>query len=168
MRVLMIGAGGVGGVVAHKLTQVPEVFTDILLASRTKSRVDALAAELSRPVETAQVDADRWRNNLYLRSLNRTGHWSGRRILTSHLWQPKITRINVFQESARTAEFRLAKLKTSLCKRQVTMLFGTGNGYIEQTAFFLQSSHRIHTHGAWEQVFFQTHYKYILEFQPLG
>ncbi|MBQ9693944.1 MAG: saccharopine dehydrogenase NADP-binding domain-containing protein, partial [Kiritimatiellae bacterium] len=35
MRVLMIGAGGVGGVVAHKLTQVPEVFTDILLASRT-------------------------------------------------------------------------------------------------------------------------------------
>jgi saccharopine dehydrogenase (NAD+, L-lysine-forming) len=58
MRVLMIGAGGVGGVVAHKLTQVPEVFTDILLASRTKARVDALAAELSRSVETAQVDAD--------------------------------------------------------------------------------------------------------------
>jgi saccharopine dehydrogenase (NAD+, L-lysine-forming) len=58
MRVLMIGAGGVGGVVAHKLCQVPEVFTDILLASRTKSRVDALAAELSREVETAQVDAD--------------------------------------------------------------------------------------------------------------
>lgn len=58
MRVLMIGAGGVGGVVAHKLTQVPEVFTDILLASRTKARVDALAAELPTPVETAQIDAD--------------------------------------------------------------------------------------------------------------
>lgn len=58
MRVLMIGAGGVGGVVAHKLAQVPEVFTDILLASRTKARVDALAAELPCPVETAQVDAD--------------------------------------------------------------------------------------------------------------
>ena len=58
MRVLMIGAGGVGSVVAHKLAQVPEVFTEILLASRTKARVDALAAELPRPVETAQVDAD--------------------------------------------------------------------------------------------------------------
>ena len=58
MRVLMIGTGGVGGVVAHKLAQVPEVFTDILLASRTKSRADALAAGLPRPVQTAQVDAD--------------------------------------------------------------------------------------------------------------
>src|SRR5574344_2358517 len=58
MRVLMIGAGGVGSVVAHKLAQVPEVFSEILLASRTKARVDALAAELGRPVQTAQVDAD--------------------------------------------------------------------------------------------------------------
>src|SRR5574344_1686155 len=58
MRVLMIGAGGVGSVVAHKLAQVPEVFSEIMLASRTKARVDALAAELGRPVQTAQVDAD--------------------------------------------------------------------------------------------------------------
>jgi saccharopine dehydrogenase (NAD+, L-lysine-forming) len=57
-KVLLIGAGGVGAVVAHKCAQVPEVFTDIVIASRTKSRVDALAKQLPRKVTTAQVDAD--------------------------------------------------------------------------------------------------------------
>ncbi len=57
-RVMIIGAGGVGSVVAHKCAQVPEVFTDILLASRTKAKCDAIAAKLPRPVRTAQVDAD--------------------------------------------------------------------------------------------------------------
>ena len=57
-KVLIIGAGGVGAVVAHKCAQVPEVFTDIVIASRTKSRVDALAKQLPRKVTTAQVDAD--------------------------------------------------------------------------------------------------------------
>jgi saccharopine dehydrogenase (NAD+, L-lysine-forming) len=57
-KVLIIGAGGVGAVVAHKCAQVPEVFTDIVIASRTKSRVDALAKQLPRNVTTAQVDAD--------------------------------------------------------------------------------------------------------------
>jgi saccharopine dehydrogenase (NAD+, L-lysine-forming) len=57
-KVLIIGAGGVGAVVAHKCAQVPDVFTDIVLASRTKSRVDALAAQLPRKVTTEQVDAD--------------------------------------------------------------------------------------------------------------
>lgn len=57
-RVLIIGAGGVGSVVAHKCAQVPEVFSDILLASRTKSKCDAIAAALPRPVQTAAVDAD--------------------------------------------------------------------------------------------------------------
>ncbi|MDR2849500.1 MAG: saccharopine dehydrogenase family protein [Verrucomicrobiota bacterium] len=57
-KVLIIGAGGVGAVVAHKCAQVPEVFTDIVIASRTKSRVDALAAQLPRKVTTARVDAD--------------------------------------------------------------------------------------------------------------
>jgi saccharopine dehydrogenase (NAD+, L-lysine-forming) len=55
---MIIGAGGVGSVVAHKCAQVPEVFTDILLASRTKAKCDAIAAKLPRPVRTAQVDAD--------------------------------------------------------------------------------------------------------------
>ena len=56
--VLIIGAGGVGGVVAHKCAQVPEVFERICLASRTLSKCDAIAAQLDRPIETAAVDAD--------------------------------------------------------------------------------------------------------------
>ena len=57
-KVLIIGAGGVGQVVAHKCAQVPEVFQSICLASRTKSKCDAIASQLNRPIETAQVDAD--------------------------------------------------------------------------------------------------------------
>lgn len=57
-RVMIIGAGGVGHVVAHKCAQVPEVFTDIMLASRTKSKCDAIAAGIDKPIQTARVDAD--------------------------------------------------------------------------------------------------------------
>lgn len=57
-KVLIVGAGGVGAVVAHKCAQVPDVFTDITLASRTKSKCDAIAAQIPRPIHTAQVDAD--------------------------------------------------------------------------------------------------------------
>lgn len=57
-KVLIIGAGGVSGVVVHKCAALPEVFSEILLASRTKSKCDAIAAQLDRPIQTAQVDAD--------------------------------------------------------------------------------------------------------------
>ena len=57
-KVLIIGAGGVSGVVVHKCASLPEVFSEIMLASRTKSKCDAIAAQLSRPIHTAQVDAD--------------------------------------------------------------------------------------------------------------
>ncbi|MFH1217761.1 MAG: saccharopine dehydrogenase family protein [Pseudomonadota bacterium] len=57
-RVLIIGAGGVGSVVVHKCCQVPEVFSDIMLASRTREKCDAIAAQLTRPIKTARVDAD--------------------------------------------------------------------------------------------------------------
>lgn len=57
-KVLLIGAGGVASVVAHKLLQVPEVFSQVMIASRTRSRVEALAAQLPAPVEVEQVDAD--------------------------------------------------------------------------------------------------------------
>ena len=57
-KVLIIGAGGVGNVVAHKCAQVPEVFEQICLASRTKSKCDQIARDINRPIETAQVDAD--------------------------------------------------------------------------------------------------------------
>ena len=57
-KVLIIGAGGVGQVVTHKCTQLPDIFTEIVLASRTESKCKAIAAQLDRPIETAQVDAD--------------------------------------------------------------------------------------------------------------
>ncbi len=57
-RVLIVGAGGVAQVVAHKCAQIPEIFDNILLASRTKSKCDRIAARLPRPIDTAQLDAD--------------------------------------------------------------------------------------------------------------
>ncbi|HKI48326.1 MAG TPA: saccharopine dehydrogenase family protein [Desulfobacteria bacterium] len=57
-NVLIIGAGGVGQVVTHKCTQVPEVFENICLASRNIEKCNRVAAQLSRPIRTAQVDAD--------------------------------------------------------------------------------------------------------------
>ncbi|MEM9158820.1 MAG: saccharopine dehydrogenase family protein [Verrucomicrobiota bacterium] len=57
-KVLIIGAGGVGRVVARKCAMVPEVFSEICLASRTKSKCDAIAAEIDRDISTAALDAD--------------------------------------------------------------------------------------------------------------
>jgi len=57
-NVLIIGAGGVGQVVTHKCSQLPDVFTKICLASRTKEKCDRIAEQLATPIETAQVDAD--------------------------------------------------------------------------------------------------------------
>ncbi|WP_066960737.1 saccharopine dehydrogenase family protein [Microbulbifer sp. Q7] len=57
-NVLIVGAGGVGQVVAHKCAQVEEVFENITLASRTKSKCDKIADMLPRKIDTAEVDAD--------------------------------------------------------------------------------------------------------------
>lgn len=58
-KVLIIGAGGVGSVVAHKCAAVPEVFTEIMLASRTKSKCDKIAEAVGgNRIQTAQLDAD--------------------------------------------------------------------------------------------------------------
>ncbi len=58
-RVLIIGAGGVGTVVAKKVAMNSDVFTDIMLASRTKSKCDRIASEISNvKIQTAQVNAD--------------------------------------------------------------------------------------------------------------
>ncbi len=58
-RVLIIGAGGVGTVVAKKVAQNSDIFTDIMLASRTKSKCDKIASEIKNvKIQTAQVDAD--------------------------------------------------------------------------------------------------------------
>jgi saccharopine dehydrogenase (NAD+, L-lysine forming) len=57
-KALIIGAGGVGQVVTHKCAQVPEVFSEIVLASRTEEKCKRIAAQIKRPIATAQVDAD--------------------------------------------------------------------------------------------------------------
>ncbi len=61
-RALIIGCGGVASVVIHKCCQNSEVFEEIMIASRTKSKCDALMEKL-RPttktkISTAKVDAD--------------------------------------------------------------------------------------------------------------
>ena len=43
-KVIIIGAGGVGRVVAYKCAQHPEVFSEIMLASRTVSKCEQIAA----------------------------------------------------------------------------------------------------------------------------
>lgn len=60
-RALIIGAGGVASVAVHKCCQYPEVFEEICIASRTKSKCDALKEKLDggkTKITTAQVDAD--------------------------------------------------------------------------------------------------------------
>ncbi|MCJ7830134.1 MAG: saccharopine dehydrogenase family protein [Desulfobacterales bacterium] len=57
-RVLIIGAGGVGSVVAQKCAQAPHVFAEICLASRTLEKCERIKALIDRPVATARVDAD--------------------------------------------------------------------------------------------------------------
>ena len=60
-RALIIGCGGVAGVAVHKCCQNSGVFSEICIASRTKSKCDALKAELDggkTKIETARVDAD--------------------------------------------------------------------------------------------------------------
>ena len=58
-KVLIIGAGGVSRVVVHKCAQRKDIFSAITLASRTKSKCDAIAAEITDvAIKTARVDAD--------------------------------------------------------------------------------------------------------------
>lgn len=66
-KALIIGAGGVAGVAAHKCCENYEVFSDIMIASRTKSKCDALKARCEEykakvgsntNISTAKVDAD--------------------------------------------------------------------------------------------------------------
>ncbi len=58
-KVLIIGAGGVGRVVASKCADNPDIFSEIMLASRTKSKCDVIAKEVGQGrIQTAQLDAD--------------------------------------------------------------------------------------------------------------
>ncbi len=56
---LIIGAGGVGRVVVHKCAMNADVFGNIVLASRTKSKCDAIASEITNvKIQTCSIDAD--------------------------------------------------------------------------------------------------------------
>ncbi|MEM6738031.1 MAG: saccharopine dehydrogenase family protein [Bacteroidota bacterium] len=61
-KVIIIGAGGVGRVTAYKCAQNKDVFTEIVLASRTKSKCDEIANDILRhhgeEIITDEVDAD--------------------------------------------------------------------------------------------------------------
>ena len=60
-RALIIGCGGVASVTIHKCCQNSEVFEEICIASRTKSKCDALKSKLDGGktiIHTAEVNAD--------------------------------------------------------------------------------------------------------------
>jgi len=63
-KTLVIGAGGVASVAAHKMAQNHTVFPDIMIASRTKSKCDTLKVDIEKrfgkntKISTAQVNAD--------------------------------------------------------------------------------------------------------------
>lgn len=69
-KVLIIGAGGVGQVVVHKCAQNPDVFSDIMLASRTRSKCDKIAEDIKkrygRVIRTEKLDADNPKNTVKL------------------------------------------------------------------------------------------------------
>ena len=58
-KVIIIGCGGVGTVVAHKCAKNPDVFNEIVIASRHKAKCDAVAQAIGAPnITTDEVDAD--------------------------------------------------------------------------------------------------------------
>ena len=66
-KTLIIGAGGVGRVVVHKCAMNADIFGDIVLASRTKSKCDAIAGEIKNmTIQTESVDADDTQNVIAL------------------------------------------------------------------------------------------------------
>ena len=61
-KVLVIGAGGVGSVAVHKMAMNPDIFSEVVLASRTLPKCEAIAASVKertgRTVATYALDAD--------------------------------------------------------------------------------------------------------------
>jgi saccharopine dehydrogenase (NAD+, L-lysine-forming) len=61
-KVIIIGAGGVGQVATYKCAMNTDVFSEIVLASRTKSKCDKIAADIKQKfgvtIKTDHVDAD--------------------------------------------------------------------------------------------------------------
>jgi saccharopine dehydrogenase (NAD+, L-lysine forming) len=60
-RALIVGAGGVANVVAHKCCQNPEVFEEICIASRTLEKCEKIKNSIPKTrtrIRTVQMDAD--------------------------------------------------------------------------------------------------------------
>jgi len=61
-KIMIIGAGGVATVAVHKCVQVPDIFKEILVASRTLSKCETIQKDIKnrygRDIRIAQVDAD--------------------------------------------------------------------------------------------------------------
>ncbi len=61
-KVVIIGAGGVGRVVAYKCAEASHIFDSIVLASRTQSKCQVIASDIKKDlnvdIDTDQVDAD--------------------------------------------------------------------------------------------------------------
>ncbi len=60
-KIMIIGAGGVATVAVHKCVQVPDIFKEILVASRTLSEMRErtnIKNRYGRDIRIAQVDAD--------------------------------------------------------------------------------------------------------------
>ncbi len=61
-KTLVIGAGGVGSVAVHKMAMLPEIFTDVTLASRRQIKCDEIAqsvyARTGQKIDTNEIDAD--------------------------------------------------------------------------------------------------------------
>ena len=61
-KIVIVGAGGVGNVTAHKCANLPEIFSEIILASRTLSKCEAIATDIvkkqGRKIKIAELNAD--------------------------------------------------------------------------------------------------------------
>jgi len=61
-KVLVIGAGGVGSVAVHKMAMNPDIFSEVVLASRTLAKCEAIAASVKErtgvTIATYALDAD--------------------------------------------------------------------------------------------------------------
>ena len=61
-KIMIVGAGGVATVAAHKCALIPEVFKEIIVVSRTISKCEsikrAIKSKYGRDINIAQVDAD--------------------------------------------------------------------------------------------------------------
>ena len=57
-KVIIIGCGGVGTVCAHKCAQNPDVFNEIVIASRNRAKCDAVARAIGK--DNITTDQTSW------------------------------------------------------------------------------------------------------------